>query len=348
MFMSKRRKVHVAAGIAGVALALVGALAPEAALAQQKDVRVMMDFIIQGTHAPFFVAREKGYYKAEGLNVAVDAGKGGTNTAVSVASNVYQFGYVDLVTMVNFNVQNPNNPLIAVYMAFDETPLAVLTVQSKGIKSPRDLHGRKIAGGPGTAVHDTMSILLKAAKAEDVKIDWVSVSPALWAAVLAKGEVDGIGGFTNSQIPALMAVGFKREEIVTVRYSDYGTGLYGLGLITTKKYAEENPETVKGMVRALNRGMVDTIRDPAAALAIMKAGDAMMRTDLEQVRLEVALGHTYTDFTKKNGLSSVDPKRVEQNIAAVVDAYRLPKGPKVEDVWTDKFLPPVADRMVNK
>ena len=173
----------------------------------------MLDFIIQGTHSPFFVAREKGYYKAEGLNVAIDAGKGGTNTAVSVASNVYQFGYVDLVTMVNFNVQNPANPLLAVYMAFDETPLAVMTLKSKGIKTPRDLHGRKIAGGPGTAVHDTMSILLKAAKAEDVKIDWVSVSIQLWAAMLAKGEVDGIGGFTNSQIPAAMAVGFKREDI---------------------------------------------------------------------------------------------------------------------------------------
>ena len=265
-----------------------------------------------------------------------------------MASNVYQFGYVDLVTMVNFNVQNPANPLLAVYMAFDETPLAVVTLKSKGIKTPRDLHGRKIAGGPGTAVHDTMSILLKAAKAEDVKIDWVSVSIQLWAAMLAKGEVDGIGGFTNSQIPAAMAVGFKREDIYALKYSDYGTGLYGLALVTTKKYADDNPEIVRGMVRALNRGTVDTIRDPAAALAIMKAGDPMMRNDLEQVRLEVALGHTYTEHTKKNGLSSVDPARVQQNIAAVVDAYKLSKAPKVEDVWTDKFLPPLADRMVGK
>lgn len=346
--MAQRRKALVAALLTGLVAGLGVAFASGPALAQQRDVRVMMDFIIQGTHAPFFVAKEKGYYNAEGLNVTIDAGKGGTNTAVSVASNVYQFGYVDMVTMVNFNVQNPSNPLIAVYMAFDETPLAVLTVKTKGIKTPRDLDGRKVAGGPGSAVHDTISILLKAAKAEDVKIDWVNVSPQLWATMVARGEADAVGGFTNSQIPALMALGIKREDIHAIRYSDYGIGLYGLGLVTTKKYAEENPETVKGMVRALNRGMVDTILDPDAALAIMKAGDAMMRMDLEQVRLEVALGHTFTDNTKKNGLSSVDPKRIEQNIAAVVDAYRLPKGPKVEDVWTDRFLPPLAERMVAK
>ena len=62
----------------------------------------------------------------------------------------------------------------------------------------------------------------------------------------------------------------------------------------------------------------------------------------------MALGHTFTAYTKENGLSTVDPARVQQNIAAVVDAYKLPKMLKVEDVWTDKFLPPLRDRMVQK
>jgi NitT/TauT family transport system substrate-binding protein len=61
----------VAGLVAGLGLAFAGG----PAFAQQKDVRVMMDFIIQGTHAPFFVAKEKGYYKAEGLNVTVDAAR---------------------------------------------------------------------------------------------------------------------------------------------------------------------------------------------------------------------------------------------------------------------------------
>jgi NitT/TauT family transport system substrate-binding protein len=166
--------------------------------------------------------------------------------------------------------------------------------------------------------------------------------------MLARGEVDGIGGFTNSNIPAAMAVGFKFEDIHAVKYADFGTGLYGLGLVVTKKYADENPAVVKGMVKAINKGMVDTIRNPVAALAVLKAGDPMMKSDLETVRLSIALGHTYTDYTKKNGLSAVDPARVQQNIDAVVAAYRLPKAPKVADVWTDKFLPPQAERIVGK
>ena len=77
-----------------VALSLVFAVASTvAAKAETKNVKIMMDWIIQGTHAPFFVAQDKGYFKADGVTVdTIDAGKGATNVAVSVAGGVYQFG----------------------------------------------------------------------------------------------------------------------------------------------------------------------------------------------------------------------------------------------------------------
>src|SRR5262245_2293709 len=314
--------------------------------AEQKDVRMMLDWIIQATHAPYFVALEKGYFKDAGLNVTVDAGKGATNVAVNVASNVYQFGWVDMPTMIKFNAQNPGSPLLAVYVSFDETPLAVITLKSKNIKTPADLDGKKIAGGPGTAVHDTISILLKAAKAEHVKINWLAVQPQLFGPMVAKGEADGTGGFTNSNIPAFLDVGFKLEDLNVLKYSDFGADLYGLALVTTKKFAEENPETVRAMVRGLNKGTIDTIKDPASALKLMKTRDPMMKADIEQVRLNIALSHTNTPWVQKNGLSTVQPERLQRTIASTVDAYGLPTTPRPEDVYVDKYLPPASERMV--
>jgi NitT/TauT family transport system substrate-binding protein len=318
------------------------------AFAQAKDVRMMLDWIIQGTHAPFFVAQDKGYYKDGGINVAIDAGRGATNVAVSVASNVYNFGWVDMPSMIRFNAQNPGSPLLAVYMSFDDSPLAVITLKSKNIRKVADLDGKKIAAGPGTAVHDTISILLKAANAEHVKINWLPVQPQLFGAMVVRGEADGTGGFTNSNIPALLEVGIKLEDIHPIRYADFGANLYGLALVTTKKYADENPAIVRAMVSALNRGTKDTIKDPAAALALMKAREPMMKSNIEEVRLDIALGLTNTEWVKKNGLSVVQPARLQQTITATAEAYNLPNAPKPEDVYTDKFLPPVADRMVGK
>jgi NitT/TauT family transport system substrate-binding protein len=319
----------------------------QTAQAQQKDVRMMLDWIVQGTHAPFFVAQQKGYFKDNGLNVAIDPGKGAGNVAVSVASNVYNFGWVDLPTMIKFNAQNPSSPLIAVYVSFDDTPLAVITLKSKNYRKPADLNGAKIAGGPGTAVHDTISILLKAANAENVKINWLAVQPQLFGPMVARGEAEGTAGFTNSNIPALLEVGIKLEDIYPIRYADFGADLYGLALVTTKKYAEENPDVVRGMVKALNRGTIDTIKDPAAALKTMKARDPMMKDEIEKVRLEIALGPTNTKWVQSNGLSVVQPDRLKRTIESVASAYGITVHPKPEDIYTDKYLPPVAERKVN-
>jgi NitT/TauT family transport system substrate-binding protein len=319
------------------------------AAAETKNVKIMMDWIIQGTHAPFFVAQDKGYFKAEGVTVdTIDAGKGATNVAVSVAGGVYHFGWVDLPSMIRFNAQNPASPLTAVYMSFDASPLAVITRKAAGIRKPADLDGRKIAGGPGTAVHDTISILLKAANAENVKINWVAVQPQLFGPMLKRGEVDGTGGFTNSNIPAALELGFTLDDLFVIKYSDFGADMYGLALVTTKKFADENPATVHGVVKALNQGTKDTIASPQKALDVLKALDPMLKLDIEKVRLDIALGLTNTANVAKNGLSSVTAEKLKKTIDAMVTAYALPTSPDPATVYTDRFLPPVAERMPPK
>jgi NitT/TauT family transport system substrate-binding protein len=316
-----------------------------AASAETKNVKIMMDWIIQGTHAPFFIAQEKGYFKENGVTVdAIDAGKGATNVAVSVAGGAYQFGWVDMPSMIRFNAMNPSSPLIAVYISFDDTPLALVTRADADIKTPADLDGKKIAGGPGTAVHDTISILLKAAHAENVKIDWVNVQPQLFGPMLKRGEVAGTGGFTNSNIPAALELGFKMKDLSIIKYSDFGADLYGLALVTTKKFADENPETVKGVVAALNHGTKDTIADPDAALALMKKRDPMMKLDIEKIRLGLALDLTKTKHVVQYGLSVVDPKKLQFTIDSITSAFNLPAKPDPASVYTEKFLPPLADR----
>jgi NitT/TauT family transport system substrate-binding protein len=316
---------------------------------EAKNVKIMLDWIIQGTHAPFFIAQEKGYYQAAGVTVeTIDAGRGATNVAVTVAGGVYQFGWVDMPSMIRFNAQNPASPLVAVYVSFDETPLAVITRKAAGIRKPADLDGKKIAGGPGTAVHDTISILLKAANVPDVKINWVAVQPQLFGPMLRRGEVDGTGGFTNSNVPAALELGFTLDDLFVIKYSDYGADMYGLALTTTKKFADENPGTVRAVVKALNQATKDTIANPAEALALLKRRDQMMKLDIEKVRLDIALGLTNTPHVQKHGLSTVTKEKLDRTIDAIVAAYQLPVRPDPATVYSDKFLPPEPERMPPK
>ncbi len=327
------------------AVALVAAVAP--ADAEVKNVKISMDWVIQGTHAPFFIAQDKGYFKAEGVTVdAIDKGNGATNVAVTVASGAYQYGWVDMPSMILFNAKNPSTPLIAVYVSFDQTPLAFITRKSAGIRTPTDLNGKKIAGGPGTAVHDTASILFRAAHTENVKVDWVAVQPQLFGPMFKRGDVDGTGGFTNSNVPAILEMGFSMDDLFVLKYSDFGADMYGLALVTRKKFADENPETTRAVVKALNHGTKDTIAAPQKALDLLKARDPMMKMDIEKIRLDLALGLTNTAQVASAGLSSVTPEKLKQTIDSVVTAYGLPNAPDPASIYTDRYLPPAAERML--
>ena len=99
-----------------------------------------------------------------------------------------------------------------------------------------------------------------------------------------------------------------------MKYSDYGADLYGLALVTTKKFADENPNTVRGVVKALNRGTKDSLANPEEALAILKKREPILKMDSERLRLQISNELTAPPYVMTNGLSSVTPKKLKFTI----------------------------------
>ncbi len=124
--------------------------------------------------------------------------------------------------------------------------------------------------------------------------------------------------------------------------------MYGLALVTRKKFADDNPQTTRAVVKALNQGTRDTIAAPQKALDLLKARDPMMKMDIEKIRLDLALGLTSTPHVARAGLSSVTPEKLNKTIDAVVAAYGLASTPDPDSVYTDRYLPPAAERMVTR
>jgi NitT/TauT family transport system substrate-binding protein len=74
----------------------------------QVPVKFALDWRFEGPAAPYFVAIDKGYYKAEGLDVSIDSGSGSVEGINRVASGTYAFGFADINSLVRFR-DKPEN-----------------------------------------------------------------------------------------------------------------------------------------------------------------------------------------------------------------------------------------------
>ena len=113
----------------------------------QTDLKFALDWKFEGPSAPYFVAIDKGYYKAEGLNVTIDSGPGSVAGIARIAAGTYPLGFFDINSLVKFRDQNPDKKVQAVLMIYDKPAFAIGTTAKTGITKPKDLEGR-VLGAP--------------------------------------------------------------------------------------------------------------------------------------------------------------------------------------------------------
>jgi NitT/TauT family transport system substrate-binding protein len=336
--------------VAAVAVTgFAAALLPQPATAQT-PIKFTLDFVLQGPQAPFFLAQERGYYAAEGLNVtAIDAGRGSSDTVNRVVSGAYDIGFGDLNALIEFNAKNPGKEVPAVLMVYDQAPFAIITLKNKGIGKPADLVGKKAAAPSFDTPFRLFTLFAKANGFDPAAVNWANVAPPLREPMLARGEADAISGFSFTAVLALKGLGVPEANVQTFMYKDYGVDLYSNAVIASTKLIQENPKAVQGFVKATIRGIQDTIADPAAAIAALKKKDPLINDALELDRLKLALATSVvTADVKANGIGGVTADRLARNIDLVTSGFNLDRKLPPGQVFVDRFLPPKAERMATR
>ena len=124
--------------------------------------------------------------------------------------------------------------------------------------------------------------------------------------------------------------------------------VYGNGVVISPEMAK-NEKAVKGFLAATVKGWKDVIADPKLGIAAAKKRDPLIDEKLEMERLEISLQtNILTPYVKANGIGDVDPARFAASVKLVSEALGLPEAPAPDKVFTNKYLPPKADRMIAK
>jgi NitT/TauT family transport system substrate-binding protein len=325
-------------------------LAASAASAQQPTpIKFSLDFKFEGPSAPFVVAIDKGYYKAEGLDVTIDTASGSLEPITRVASGTYDMGFGDINSLIKFRDANPGTPIKAVFMVYNKPPFAIVGRKSRGVVTPKDLEGKKLGAPPADGAYAQWPIFVQANNIDASKVTIVSVGFPVREPMLASGEVDAITGFSFSSYINLKDRGVPANDITVLLMADYGVNLYGNAIIVNPKFAAEKPEAVKAFLRAFTKGLRETVKNPMTAVdSVLKRND-VAKKDVELERLQLAIkDNILTPEVKKNGYGGVDEERLDKSIDQIALTYQFKNGkPKGSDVFDPSFLPPAAQRKVD-
>lgn len=337
-FRLSRRAALFGAGAIVAAPSILGAQTP-------MRLRFNLGWRFEAGAAGFVLAAERGFFRDEGIDVTIDAGNGSAGAVNAVASGAYGAATADIMAMIAHNVRNPTQRLIATGIQYDLNPNAIMVRAEGPIRTPRDLIGTKIAGQPFNASRAQFPAFARAVGIPVDTIQWQNVEPGLGFQLFIRGEIDGAASFFMTGLLSLKAAGFPLERTRTFRFSDHGVNGYGNAIIINPRLAEENPRLVSGMMRAIARGWVATIADPAAGVRALKAREPLTDEAIELERLNMMItGTKVTPATRANGFLAATQERMRQTIDEAVLALALPTTPTVAETYTDRFLPPIADR----
>ncbi len=300
---------------------------PSAALT---PVKLPLGYVPNVQFAPLYVAIEKGYFKDEGLDVTLDYNME-TDSVALLGAGKLQFAIVSGEQVL----LGRGKGLPVVYAAawYNNFPVGVIVDPAKNVTKPADLKGLNI-GLPGTygANYIGLRALLAAGglTEEDVKLTPVGYTQA---ESFTSKKVDAASIYATNE-PILLKE--KGVEYSLLKVSDYTT-LVANGLATNEETIKAHPELVRGMVKAMLRGVDDAVKDPDGAYEICKK--FIENFDKADTKVQKAVLAASVEYWKNDQAGSTDPEAWQNMQTLLMDMGLLDKELDLSKAYTVEFLP---------
>lgn len=231
--------------------------------AEMVAVNLPVAYIADPQFAPLYVAVDKGYFAEEGFEVTFDYSFE-TDGIALVGANERPFAIAGGDQVLLARAQSL--PIVYVLEWYQRFPISVVSKSATNIVEPADLEGRTVGlpGFFGASYVGYVGLL----SANGITQDQVNAQEIGFTQVeaLLTDQVEAVVGFSNNEPVQLANQG---EDVTVIHVADY-IDLVSNGLVTNEETIENNPQMVQGFVRAMLRGLSDTIADPDQAYEISK------------------------------------------------------------------------------
>jgi NitT/TauT family transport system substrate-binding protein len=319
--------------VTAVALLSVGCNPISASPTQAPEldhVRLPMGYIPNVQYAPLYVAAERGYFADEGIAVDFDYSTETDGVALLGAGDV-KFSLASGEQVLLARAQGL--PVVYVFGWWQDYPVAVAARAESGITRPIDLAGKRI-GLPGTfgASYIGLRALLDAAglSESDVTLDSIGFNQVQ---ALVANQEKAVVVYANNEPIQLEAQGVA---VNVIRVADY-VHLASNGLVSNEATIRDNPELVRGMVRAFQLGIRDTLEDPQTAYEICKK--YVENLDQADQAVQMAVLEASIGFWQADRIGYSEPQAWSNMQSVLLEMGLLNEPLTLDQAFTNEFLP---------
>lgn len=328
--MFTRRTCSIALG------ALVGlglGLAQTQPAAAKDQVTLMLNWFQLADHSPFYLAKKRGYFDEEDIELTILRGHGSGDTAQKIDLRQAEFGISDVPTVLT--AISKDAELMIVGMVYDKAANNLFFYRDAGIETVADLEGKALALPAGDLHRFLWPTLARRHGVDPDAVTLVNVRPEGKQGIVAARNADAAFDLYTSYPIWEKALG--EGEVGNLLFADHGVSLYGHAYIVHKDLVDENPDLITRFLRATYRGWADTWHEREAAIdALMEDVDGIDK-EAYLANLDLVLELVITERSHEHGLGWILHDLMEDTIALTAEGGTLDRELDAADVFTNDF-----------
>jgi NitT/TauT family transport system substrate-binding protein len=313
------------------------ALLPIVAGAQERKITFMLDFISLGRHAPWYVPIAKGYYKQEGLDVTVVPSKGTADVIKGVETGIAQLGFIDVPSLVAGGEAAASIKMVAVN--YQKPPYCVFSLNpGANVTSAKDMVGLEFGSSTASFVWKIHQAFMKMHGYDPSTLKVVNIDGSARVPMLAARKVQAIDLFVMSEPGLKRAV--KDAEVKCFLLGDHGLDIYANGVGVKDDFLKQNPEVVRGFLRASLRGWKDALANPEEAAKIQVQYVKALDPAIIVEELKIVRRLAVVPDTEKNGLGTMNRAKMQRSVEFINNNVDI-NGRKLtaDEIYRDGYLP---------
>ncbi len=285
-------------------------------------VRFQLDWLPGGDKTAIYVCVNKGFCKSEGLDVAIEPGRGGNDAITRIAAGVSDVGAADITALMAARA-TANVKVSAVMAIFNKTPHAFYVLSDSPIHSIADIKGKAVATSPFTASNLFLPPFLKTQNLSMDDIALTRVDSGALGPMLITGKTDVIIAWLTDYTRYEEQARIAHKEIRAFPWVESGLDLYGSSLIASDKFISLRPDVLTRFIKAYRQSIIFMHEHPDEAVdAVMESVPELDRQSVKGSLLDT-LKLIYNDETDQYGLGTFRRDKLQRTWQKTAEALNL-------------------------